>query len=381
MLSIYDAGQFALHKRTFGGGFLMGCVFLILVAVTTLILHLSFPEIQALLTSAPGNPLTSSAVWFGLYHFLTTPEVLFKIMRIILQMAFVVLLIYLFFFVFYYVKAKRDLFQYPPVIHFFFFLRVLFKSFFLILPLLGLFYVMAKLHLSREIIIFLIRFKQMALQLPSRIPCFVNWAAGVGSFLYFTYVFTQFADRFSFQGLIRIRTFFKHIPAYIELLGLILVATLFFMGSQALLYLVCQYIDKTTVGFFFLISYVFIMVLFNRARVWFLLPFGFYGLLLLVIHSYGLPVKPFIWPVMLLTTLYFFSFFLYNVYFATIAHLISQTAYVFQKNKLPVSDMKKTNPEKLAPIQKQYDDFLDEHKNKEQDNFFHDIKLEVSDDD
>lgn len=376
MLSLYDAAKFSVHKRTFQGGFWMTWVFVAFFLLAALVSHGVLMKVPAfrMLTALPLDS-AAAAVRFvlGFWAILSANTYLiFIVLQVSALMLFFMALTHLIFFNYYFARAKRDLFQYPPTIHFWFFVRLLGKAMLFSFPVLTGIYALLDEQVRR--IFTLAAAPSLAAQahLPQPFGAGVFIAAGLGLLLYFAYAYPLFSERFAFRSVVCIKTVFQNRRTFAELLGWTLVTTLIFAGLQGLVALVFLHADHLTVSFFFMTAYVLMMVLFAPARIWFCLPIVPFGLLWLALDHY-LPTGSSGLVVPLMTSVFglFFIFFLWSAYFAVIAHLFAQTGFVYQKQKTPKNDVKAMHPERLAPIQDQYDTFLDAHNNKEQANYFH----------
>ena len=376
MLSLYDAAKFAVHKRTFQGGFWMTWVFVIFFFLDAFINWEVLMKVPAFryLISIPFDSETALLQFiFGFFVIISeNTYLIFIFLQIVVLMSFFMALIHLIFFNYYFARAKRDLFQYPPTIHFLFFLKLLGKALLFSFPVLAGIYALLDEQVKR---IFTLTAPPSSVAgdfLPQPFGIWIFLCVAIGVLVYFAYAYPLFAQRFAFKNVVNLKTVFENRRTFAELLGWTFLTTFIFAGLQTLIILVLKHSDNLTVCFFFMVSYVLMMVLFSPARLWFFLPTIPFAFLWLILTHY-LPMwsNDLIIPLMINVFGLFFFFFLWSAYFATIAHLFAQTGFVYQKQKTPQSDVKASNPERLAPIEEQYNTFLDAHNNKNQDNYFH----------
>ena len=364
MLSFYDALGFGTQKKNFIWGILLAfCVFLC-VALTVVVLQQRFSFVSVL-KAAPGAHeknlfmlLRNSSFWATIY-----PKTL--------HVFAIVLATILVFFAQELILAKKKLFNLSASSSLPFLLVTLCKLLILFLPIAVVVYIY-----MHDVIHSFFSFGVRTVMSPGGkyvYPFKTSTTICIFSVLvfYFYYTVCLFAERFSFKPLLKVHSFFRHIATVIELIIAHVMAFALFAGLCVVLFYVMKNLTVYKVCFSFLFVYILTMIMAKNARFTLVIPIVL--AVFVIIGSYFLVGATFVrsfWPALFISTLVFNLYFILGFMFlSVVAHLFTQTTYVFYFHKTPSSDIMDTDADKLDRIESLYDDYLDKHKNSKE-NFF-----------
>ncbi len=366
MLSFYDAVEFGTQKKNFFWGiFLALCVF-VCVALTVVVLQQKFLFLSVLKMAPEAHEknlfmiLRDSAFWATL-----SPKTL-HVFAIILATVFV-------FFAQELIVTKKKLFNLSmPSISFSFLFCTLCKLLILFLPIAII--VSVYMHdVLHSVFSYGIRTSMGSRAVEYTYPFKTSTTVGIfsGLIFYLYYTVCLFIESFSFIPLLKFYLFFRHILTVIELMIAHLIAFVWWAVLCGALCFVMKNLNVSNVCFSFLFVYLVIMVMAKNARTALLIP-----VLLgvgVIIGSYYVAGPSFVrryWSALFISTLVFnFFFILIFMFLSVVAHLFTQTTYVFYFHKTPSSDIMDTDADKLERIEELYDDYLKKHESNKE-NFF-----------
>ena len=197
-------------------------------------------------------------------------------------------------------------------------------------------------------------------------------AWGIALLLWTAYAVTLFIGHFSFKSLLNVELFLKHWRVVFELIAQIITSFIVLLAIFTVIGYCCWEMDPIYFCFFGLLIY-FISTIGSSSR-WIFMAFflivlaGGAGLYTLFGYAF---FKAYMVAYVQYSLIYFSFFFITSAFFSALAYTFASTAFVFQFNQTPATDVKEQSPEKLRRIDDLYTSYLKEHKNDVQDNFFH----------
>lgn len=395
MLSYYDTLSFSLRKQSFLIGFGISLVMLVLFLLVGFSLENQyglFTSYRDLLQAGFEMDKVHKAFSIGvasgkIVTALTEPAFMGIVVTRLLQVSFLFIVLSFLFFSLQMIIAKKELFQ--PNVHsaVFSFFSALIKMMILLSPILAVIYIALERTLPHIVKFFieqilsgenplnvflknLVTKNVVAIQ-----PLFdktICISCAVGLFIYFVYVFSLFIERFSFKSLANAKVFFKHILTVIEMIFQMVMSVVLLAGLIALVTFCLWQLNILYVCFFALLIY-FVCTVTSPARWIFITFFMVVAAMCFALNAF---VGPFVFRANIVYYLvdiltYFSFFFVFSIFWSAIAYSFASTAYVFRFNQTPSKDVKEQEPEKLRQIDELYNNYLKEHKNDVQDNFFH----------
>lgn len=375
MLSFYDALAYSLQKKSLLGAFCAAMVMLIflILVICSMQNHFALCTLFKGWLQAPSGSATAISALGQIAYVLNNPLFWGWLFRKTLIACFLFFFLGISYFAFELVVAKKALFNQPKHFTAQFFFITLTKIMLLLSPLLGGLYIFFDKMLKSG-------FSFVASTVVGLSPTYRFPFSGVefalfstAAAFYFIYVFLRLVERFSFLSLLNPVPFFKHLTTVFELIfKIILDNAVLIIGlvGWGLLY---WQADSLYVCFFVCISYLLWTAICSSARWIFMMPLFVIGLgIAFFAWTLGMPFfNNYLLYFLVVGILYFCFFFLWFAFWSVLAYLFASAAYVLRFNKSPAKDIKESNPEKLRRIDTLYNEYLTEHKNNTQDNFFH----------
>ena len=378
MLSFYDALSFATRKKTLLIGFITAIIMLFFLALIGISLenHYSF---YSLLKSWLKAPKDSNAAYAALGRIaLTLKEPLFWgiIFKKTLWAIFLMLCCGLSFFTLELVIAKKALFNQPKKFTARFFVVTLSKLMMLLTPVLILIYFFLRAVL-KSFFSFLAG-SIIGLNPTYRFPfdTTLTYLIAFFSFVYFLYVMILYIERFSLESLYNkkvLKAVKKHWKTILELVGRIAQGILTFAVGLAVIAFLYSQSNSLYACFFGFTAYLMWILILNTARFIFILPLlmCFAGIAWFRYDIGTDFMSNYLFSFMLMSLAFFVTFFFWAMFWATQGYLFASTAFVLRFNKTPSKDEKQHSPDKLRRLDVLYQEYLHEHKNDTQDNYFH----------
>lgn len=374
MLSFYDAMIFGLQKKSLFGGFIFAAVMLCFFVLIGWALESNFAlfSTAAAIISSQNNSALFISNLNQLGQILMTPEFWGMTFQKT-HWAFMLFVGGLFaVFTWEVIVAKKTLFNQPPNFSLTFFVFTFAKMMLLLLPILAVLY-----FFSYEM--FKSAFEYLAATvfgLKQRFHWpFSMWIVvpfALWFFCYFVYTTLLFIGRFSFSSLLHGVIFFKHFKTVLELFAWWILNHIIVIIAFVALFAVCYFIDSLWVCFMMLIFYLLMMLVFDQIKFICLLPFA-----VIAAGALGLQTwlgraffNNYILEILIGGLVYFTGFFVLAVFTSVLAHLFAQTAFVFHFDKTPASDAMERQPDHTKRIDELYNEYLTEHNNQTQSNFF-----------
>ena len=383
MLSFYDALSFATRKKTLFIGFITAMIMLFfgILACISLENHFSFYTLFKTWLAAEKNSTAAYVALSNIAFMLKEPIFWGIIFKKVLWMTFLLICCGFSFFTLELVIAKKALFNQPPRFTAEFFIITLSKMMLLLTPLLILIYTFLYFVLKSffAFIAGTIIGLEPSYQFPFNSGLLTLTA--IGAFIYFIYVMLLFIERFSFETLFSfnaLKVIKKHWKTVLELIVSVFYALFtFFIGLMLIGFLYWQS-NSLYACFFSFCAYLIWILILNTARFIFTLPIliTLAGLAWFRFNIGTAFMSNYLFSYLLMALTYFVAFFFWAMFWATQGYLFASAAFVLRFNKTPAKDEKKHSPEKLRCLETLYADYLREHKNDTQDNYFHHLTRE-----
>ncbi len=378
MLSFYDALAFSAQKKNLIAAFLTACLMLffwILIGFSLENHFQVFSLFKTWLVSSDNSVVTAAAL-AKIAVTLKNPEFWGLIYQKTLWITFLFFFCGISFFCLALVIAKKTLFNQPKHFTAGFFIITLGKLMLLVSPVIIVCYILLSEILKSV-------FAYIAGTIIGLNPTYTFPFSDAGTILLAVVIFTYllfsillFIERFSFQSLFRIKPILKHKRTVAELVLRMLQSDVLLVLGVVGLTLVGLYANPLYAGFFIFMTYLICILVYGSGRwvltlpLWVLAGGAFY---LTVI--FGKPfLSNYLVSFLLLGLLYFCFFFVWFFFWAVLGYLFGSAAYVLRFNRTAAKDIKKKSPEKLKRMDLLYDTYLEEHKNKTQDNYFHHLE-------
>ena len=380
MLSLYDALCFSVQRKNL----LMGWITAIIVLLFFILIGFSlesnfqfFSAFKTWLLAETGSQKAISAL-AQMASTLMDDNFWPIIFQKTLWASFMMFILGLSFFSLEVVIAKKTLFNQPPKFTANFFIITLGKLMLLLAPLL-----LAIYHFLRKLLLSLFGYyysTQISLntEIVYRFP-FSGTSVAFVTFtvlFYFVLIMVLFIERFSFKSLLNLNLIVRNAKVMLELF-LNIIQTFFLWGSGiALIAFLYWRLNTIYACFIAIISYLMWMVLHHSARLIFSLPlFSIMLGFLTLNHMLGWAFfKNYLFNYISGMLCYFCFFFLWAMFWGTLAYLFASTAYVFRFKTTASKDIKDKAPEKLRRMDEMYKEYLEAHNNQKQQNFFHHLE-------
>jgi len=379
MLSLYDALCFSVQRKNLLMGWITAIImlsFFILIGFSLESYFQLFSAFKTWLLAETGSPKATSALAQMALTLLDDnfwPIVFQKT----LWACFMMFILGLSFFALEVVIAKKALFNQPPKFTVNFFIITLGKLMLLLAPLLFAIY-----HFLRKLLLSLFGYYYSTQILNTETLYHFPFSGTSTTFITFTAIFyfvlimVLFIERFSFKSLLNLKLIVRNSKVMLEL-SLKIMQTFFLWGSgMAIIAFLYWRLNTVYACFIAIVSYLIWMALYHSARLIFSLPLftitlGFLTLNYILGWAFS---KNYLFSYISGMLCYFCLFFLWAMFWGTLAYLFASTAYVFRFKTTASKDIKEQAPGKLRRLDEMYNEYLQAHNNKEQQNFFH--KLE-----